>query len=460
MQLENEIVRAISHLSATDPDTAMTKEELACLTSNVLENVKNRSYHFENTSIIILSQHSKKRLVKLYPERYSSENILCQCLKQLLDKDFKVKYPNRNKISRALFSTLSATIQMADFTIVRFDFKNYFNSISAEYAFNKYIEYKISDRLTREILSDFCRKTKFTFAGLPTSNAIAEIVATEFDSTLKKAFNSLGIVFYERYIDDSVLILNQHVNEYTIKKMLDSILDVVFCDKAVSVSKRCSTKYNASKYSYITKRTLTGTPVSFDFLGYEFWLHLSSKRKTIIQYGITQDKRMKYRKRLEQMIKQYTDPCSTDYQNCELLRHRIMAFSSREVYLSVKKQSYIWKAKGFISNYGELRYLLGTDLLHADTDHYLKNVIKDSFSQAGVIPYFISDADKIDSGYNLFHNMKVNKTLLLVDGIGYDYKSLTALCAKVGINNIDANGNKRTYNSLVREYLIRVRVGF
>ena len=317
MQIEKEISRAIRHLSASDVQSSLSAEELSHLVTKVLEDFQNGLYHFDNTSIIVLSQNAKKRLVKQYADRYSSESILCQCIKQVLDKDFKVKYPNRNKISRALFGILSATIQMMDFTIVRFDFKNYFNSVSAEYAYKKYIERKISDRLIRELLSDYCRKTEYTFAGLPTSNAIAEIVASEFDAVLKQRFNSLGIVFYSRYIDDSILILNKYVKESTIKSMLDNILDTVFRDKEIETSKQCSTKYNVNKYSYITKRTLTTNPVSFDYLGYEFWMNLNSKGHAIIQYGITQEKRQKYRKKLDRIIKYYTDSNSDDYHNAD-----------------------------------------------------------------------------------------------------------------------------------------------
>lgn len=460
MQLEKEITRAVKHLAATDTQSSLSSEEQSQIASRVINDVVAGVHDFENTEIIVLKQGSKKRLAKRFTDRFSTENVLCQCIKQVLDNDFRVKYPNRNKISRSLFDILSAVIQMTDFTIVRFDFKDYFNSISSEYAYKKIIANKISDRIMREIISDYCTKTKFAYAGLPTSNAIAEIIASEFDALVKQEFGELGVIFYSRYIDDSVLILNKHVDERIIRMKLDGILDAVFGDKNINSKKRCKTKFNRSKYSFISRRTLMTTPVSFDFLGYEFWLNTSSSGKPKIQYGITLEKRLKYRKRLEQIIKLYTDHSSPDYQNTELLRHRVVAFTSREVYQSTKNKTSVWKAKGFISNYGELRFLLGTKYLHPDTDTYLKTMIKDVFLQAGLMPGFIVDSDKLDSGYNLYHNMKKNKTLLLVDGIGYDYKSLVNLCSQIGISNIEASGKKRTYSSLVRDYLIKIKVGY
>lgn len=56
--------------------------------------------------------------------------------------------------------------------------------------------------------------------------------------------------------------------------------------------------------------------------------------------------------------------------------------------------------------------------------------------------------------------MKSNKTILLVDHIGYDYNALVNLCKQIGINNIDASGRRRGYGTLVRDYLIKVRVGY
>ena len=460
MQLEKEIDRAIRHISAKDTQGNLSKEALLELAEKVKDDAKNGSYYFEKNSIIVLQQNSKKRLVKRYENQYSTENVLCQCIKQILDDDFRIKYPNRNKISRALFSVLSAIIQMADFTIVRKDKKNYFNSVSAEYAFKKYIQNKISDRFMRNLIDEFCKKTEYTFAGFPTSNAIAEIIATEYDLLLERVFNSFGIVFYSRYIDDCVLILNKHVDEITIKRMLKDILSKVFADKEIDAKKRCKTTYNDHKYSYISKRTLTPAQKSFDFLGYEFLLNLSPEGKAEIKYGITQEKRIKYQKRIEYIIKQYSDPTSADYHDIELLRHRVLAFSSRVVYLNDKRKNNNWKVKGFISNYGELRYLTGTDALHSDTEKYLKELINEAFSRAGISTYFSHETGEINSGYNLFHNLQVNKTLLLVDGIGYDYKSLVELCGQINISNIDGNGKKRTYSSLVREYLIRIKIGY
>lgn len=349
---------------------------------------------------------------------------------------------------------------MSDFTIVKFDFKDYFNSISSIYVFEKYLKHNLSDRHEIDLIKSFVYSTKYAYAGLCTSNAIAEIIAGYFDEEVKQTFFQNGIIFYERYIDDSILILNEHMEETEVKEKLESILLRIFHDKSIQCLK-CRTKFNNQKFKYISRRKILSASYSLDFLGYEFWFSLKNKTRIEIMYGITADKRKKYENRIDKLILSYTDPTSPDYNKLELLRHRIAAFSSREVYMTKHFRSNVWRVKGFISNYGELRYLLDTGLIETNTEKYLKNMIDDAFDRAKIDkPYFLMGGVKLDCGYNLYGNMKANKTILLVDRIGYDYKSLVALCKQIGINNIDTSGKRRGYGTLVREYLIKVRVGY
>ncbi len=82
-------------------------------------------------------------------------------------------------------------------------------------------------------------------------------------------------------------------------------------------------------------------------------------------------------------------------------------------------------------------------------------MIKDAFIKKSIpVPEFISNTlDK--KGYNLFYNMKANRTILLVENIGYDKKGLERICRQIGINIDD-----KEYEALVREYLIKTKVGY
>ena len=459
MQLKKQIARAVKHIAAIDTKTSLTPAQIDLITQRVLTDVRSGTYDFSKADLLVLSQNGKKRLVKRYLDQYSTENVLCQCIKTILDKDFSVRYPNRNKIIRTLIGTLAAIKKMSDFTIIRFDFKDYFNSISTDYFYKKYILDSLSDREALGIIKKFCEDTEYAYAGLSTSNSIAEIIASSFDELVVHHFSAEGLIFYERYIDDGVIILNSHVQEPLVRDMLNTIRDTVYCDASIQSKRRCKTVFNNSKFQYLSKRSLASSASSFDFLGYEFFISQDHADVTI-QTGITMEKQQKYRKRLDKLISMYSDPTSMDYKNVELLRHRVAAFTSREVYMSVRYRQDVWKVKGFISNYGELRNILGTKSIHADTERFLKNMVEDEFRSAGFLPYFIKGSPKTKPGYCLYENMRKNKTILLVDGIGYNFEALKKLCSKVGISTVDASGKKRTYAALVRDYLIKVNVGY
>ena len=459
MRFDDEIVRVVKHQAAYDKETNKTKEEIDNIVHSIKTAVMNAQYDFTKSESIVLNQNGRKRFAKQFKEIYSIESVLCQSIKQILDRILKVRYPNRNKSTRALFSVLTAVKQMSDFTIVRFDFKNYFNSVSAVYVFEKFIKPKLTDRFEIDIINTFVRETKYAYAGFCTSNVIAEIIAKHFDEAVKMAFIDKDVLYYERYIDYAVIIFNEHVDEVDCRDILQKSLNRVFKDESIDILPKCKTKFNNNKFNYISKRNIGANPVPFDYLGYEFWLSIQGK-KTEIKYGITQSKREKYNRRIDELISYYRDISHQDYGNLELLRHRIAAFTSRAVYRSKKYKSDVWKVKGFITNYGELRFLLDAGLIEINTENFLKSMVNDAFTRASIPTLYFLMGSQGKSGYNLYENMKSNKTLLLVEYIGYDYSSLIQLCAPIGISGVDRNGQRRGYGTLVREYLIKVKVGY
>lgn len=454
MDLRKDIERAVRHVVAGDYKNPISNTQSDKYINGAIKAFENHTYCFSSYSSMFLNQGSKCRSVKYYADIYSPENVLCYCVKQILDRTFKIKYPNRNKTIRNLFSCIPALAQMSHFTVVKFDFKDYYNSVSSPYVFEKYIKSKLARRVELDLVKDFCYSTKYAYAGLCTSNTISEIIANNFDSDIYSKFAEKGLMFYERYIDDCILLLNEHISEDNIKDIINDILKNVYHSNIGLDICACKTKFNENKFRYLSSKSINTTPFSVDFLGYEFWF--SANNKISIQYGITENKRKKYCKRVDKILNLYKNPKSADYNNLELLRHRILAFSSRTVYISKHYKSNIWKVKGFISNYGELRYLLDSSLLESNTQIFLKNMIEESFKRNSIsIPYFLKC-----NGYSLYENMQKNKTLLLVEGIGYDYDSLSSLCKRIGISTVSSNGDPRCYGNLVREYLIKVKVGY
>lgn len=180
---------------------------------------------------------------------------------------------------------------------------------------------------------------------------------------------------------------------------------------------------------------MTNSSVRVDFLGYEFVFHLNNRNKVELSCGVTEAKRQKYNKRMDEFIKSYQGrgTIPSEKGDLELLRHRIAAFTQRTVYISKHFNSSQWKVKGFIANYGELRYLTDTNLIDSDTKQFLDNMVNEAFERAGLpLPYFIKGAYG-NRGYNLLENLKHNKTMLLVEHIGIDKTTLEKMCAKIGI---------------------------
>ena len=348
---------------------------------------------------------------------------------------------------------------MSDFTIYKFDFSDYFNSVNSKYVFEKFIRSKISKRDEMDLISTYATQTNYAYAGLRPSNSIAEIIALEFDKHVKENLFNKGLIFYERFIDDGLIILNSHMDCKELESILNEAVSYTFYDSAIERKyfARNKVRLNKSKYKYISSKDLQSKKSdAFDFLGYSFNLGCDkngSQTKNHIVYGITEEKRLKYINRIKKFFRNcYCNKNNPEeYQNEVLLEHRIRCFATRQVYVLRHLKSYTWKVKGFISNYGELRYLAfdADQTLDPETTKFLKTGIKQAFDELNLktkVPPFLEN-------YNLFENLKRNKTLLFVRKIGYDKSSLERLCSEVNVSS-------KSYDGLVRDYLIKMKVGY
>lgn len=91
MSIEKEIERAVKRTIALDKDTPYkSAAEQEKIISDIKSAFNDATFHFENSKSLMLNQSGKKRLVKQYDNLYSPENILCQSIKQILDRAFKV----------------------------------------------------------------------------------------------------------------------------------------------------------------------------------------------------------------------------------------------------------------------------------------------------------------------------------------------------------------------------------
>lgn len=423
---------------------------------NIIENIKksyiDNNFDFTKFDTIHKKQVNKIRHIKKY-KKLSCEEILCIYLKRLLDRKYRIQYPNRNEFMHSLFDVINALRTMHDYTIVKFDFKDYFNSVSSEYVYKKYLVKKSLERDEMNLLEKYVTSTKYAYAGFNASNIICEIIAKHFDEVLNLKFRKYGLIFYRRYIDDGILIFNKHVDRDFCLSIINGTIKEIFYDKNIEVENSCKTCLNTNKFKYISANVLAeqNQEDSFSFLGYMFVLEpkLNNNKKlnTKFKFGITEEKIKKYSKRVDDLLQEYKK-----HGNMELLQHQIKAFSCRCVY-QISKNGYLtWKTKGFISNYQELRYRL--DCLTEETEEFLRYSIINAFENSGVQkPYFLKVKDD-ECSYNLYNNMKKYKTLLFVERIGIGKDTLKNMCEQIGISSVG-----KDYNGLVRDFLIKVKVG-
>lgn len=323
----------------------------------IYNRISNKQVDFENNlEKGIIKQQKKVRLI--YKVNGINEEITLKYLKRRLDIQLNIKYANRSCIMRELFPIIENITCLGDFTIFKFDFKHFFESVEARKIFDEYVANTNLRRYEKDLLKRLTELYKYCFAGIPTSNAFIEVVANRFDQILKSKLRDRGLCFYSRYVDDGIMVFNEFVDKTYIQNMLNEAICEVFNMPSV--------KLNADKTCYLTKYT---GDLKFNYLGYQFE---KSRRgdKVIFLFGIADSKISKYQNRLDSIIKQYTKD-----NNIELFRHRILYYISRTVFYTNTNSRYStvgkWDVSGIIENYGLLRkYIVNKNRLIRTTQFF------------------------------------------------------------------------------------------
>lgn len=410
----------------------------------IYNRIRNKQVDFQNNlEKGIIKQHKKTRLI--YKVNSTNEEMALKYLKRRLDIELNIKYANRNCIMRELFPVIENIACLGDFTIFRFDFKHFFESVEARGIFDEYVADTNLRRYEKDLLKQLTDLYKYCFAGLPTSNAFIEIVANRFDQVLKSKFGDKGLCFYSRYVDDGILIFNEFVDKTYIQKVLDDAIREVFNMPSV--------RLNADKTCYLTKYT---GDLKFDYLGYQFEKNRRGKKVNFL-FGIADSKIKKYQNKLDCIIKQYIKD-----NNIELFRHRILYYISRIVFYTNTNSRYStlgkWDVSGIIENYGLLRkYIVNKSRLIRTTQVFLFNGVYNGCVRAGLInkkiPYFLREKGK--DVYSIAYGLQKNKTIIFHPNIGwsaeYLKKQITRLAPEMDLK-------KKSYRELSKIYCTILRL--
>ena len=428
-------------------DYTLTEEEINDWGEACRNAIQNETYDFSSFSREVYSQSGKKRVIYSFP-KLSVENMLSHYLKQQLDRAFHIKYASRSKIINLLFNTLVATKNMNDFVVVRADFKSFFDSVKSEYVYEKYILPSIIKREDKQLLEKYVENFKYCYAGLCLSNGMTEIVCKDFDIVLKARLSEYGVFFYERYVDDMLIMFNNYISEDTMKSIIRETIIEVFGSCPVRLSS------GPGKFSYISRRNL-GQSQSFNFLGYEFFIlkTINGRGDEIIdfEYGIVEKKRTKYSNMIERAFINYKLT-----GNDEVFRQQLKIFSSRVVIArQILGSNFDWLTKGVIANYNELQNVC--EYLNADTKIFLEDLFYQLLRKYDIKrPYFLPKrTSNEESIYNLYSNMKRNRSLLFEESIGVPKEVVLEWIQKI---DPSYSSYGKDYYRILVEYLEMIKI--
>ena len=420
------------------------------LTDSDIESWVERCIDAENDDTIdfslyrknVFTQGSKKRMVYCFPTD-SVENFVCHYLKTEMDRVFRVKYASRSKIINLLFNTVPALKNINDFVIIRADFKSFFDSVLSSFVYENYILPSLLLRSDKDLMEKYVREFKYCYAGLCLSNGMTELVCRDFDKRLQAKMTAYGVFFYERYVDDMLMMTSKYISRDNVINVINETISEVFKD--------CPVKLNmsAGKFSYISRRNM-GIVETFNFLGYEFFINMDVQGNISFEYGITAKKRKRYSNIIERAFIDYSIS-----KNEELLRQRVKIFSSRVVIArQLVGQSFDWLTKGINANYNELQQY--TELLHNDTKDFMKNLYYELLRKNHIKrPYFIEKDCDADSMYNILSNLRRNRTILFEEKIGIPAERITEWILKI---NPRYSSLGKEYYRIVMDYLELIKI--
>lgn len=421
------------------------EDDLEATATEVMNKIDKGDYNFNNCIKSIFTQRGangkKKRSIYSF-KKNSIEYILCEYFKLKIDRAFHVTYANRQKSISLLFNTLPVIKDLNDFVVIRFDFQSFFDSVPSKFVFKKYILESTLPRKDKDLLENFCKIFSQCFAGLQTSNALTEIACKDFDQTYKAQLHNYGVIYYERYVDDVLIILNKYISKSNALRLINNCIGIVFPPDSV--------KINPRKLNYITRRNMSDKN-HFDFLGYLFNINKNLNDGNInFKFGITDAKLKKYTSKIRNTLVDFKKN-----KNIELLRHRIKMFSCRTVYSRISKDKcYEWHTRGLIVNYRELRFHLNA--LDKKTESFLKYIYINMFHSMGMdIPYFMPKIiDSEDSIYNLYSNLKRNRSVILDHEMGIKFIDLLKMIQKLDPSYQCFN---KTYYQIAQDYLDKLK---
>lgn len=400
--------------------------------------IQNSEVDFSSIKVLPIVKDGKQRLV--YVANKPIDQATLVYLSKRLNGEFQISYPNRDKIMEICFNLIDSLPRLDNYTIYKFDFKDFFDSVKIQSVYDKYIKHSNLYTYEKELILKLSKKYKYCVQGLPVSNALIEIISRYFDERVKTVFSEEGLIFYKRYVDDCILIFKHRITKESVSDRVEECCLDIF-GKGVLLS--------TEKTAYQTK--FDGDE-SFDYLGYSFtrcyWDKVSNKQEPYYYYefGIASKKIEKYKKQLDAMFDAYEH----DGKERVLLR-RIQYYTSRIVFYNYDGSKYVnkstWDVRGIVSSYRMLRRYVIYDnrniatsnagvkgkmpyRIQKDTYMFLRYYVKEKRDSLSVVPQYLKGKGSDD--HTLWNGFLNNKSIVFQPNIGWSSALLSARLMEVG----------------------------
>ena len=373
-----------------------------------------------NTKLI--TNYGKTREIYFFTDKSSPEYKCAISLNAALKKLDVYEHLNTTQITESIIHNLQSLHSSHNFTIVKFDFVNYFASLSTKYIYDYYLHGKLGNDAD-SIAQVYSSQVPYVYAGLAPSNILAEIMTHIFQNELLnnlKGYNVLGLY---SYVDDFVLILGENVSKDDVIAHINTTITQVF-GKPHKVPNDVHIYTDGPKFSYLTQDNL---PLTFVNLGYEYNLYYSHGIKFTL--GIPKYKRDAYCRILKDVI-------TNNYSNVERLRSYIYCYTHRIV-AKVKGSNNVGKNVSYTRLASSHIVHTYYSLFDVSTIKFFQNAILDCFDALNYkLPYYLADRS-MHSAYNLHHNIITHKAIVLNPKFGLPYTNLKALVQPLSDLSLD-----------------------
>jgi|GEM_PF-4500651 len=373
---------------------------------------------------------------------------------RILNANFKIRYPNRDEIFTLLFGEIDRLRFLPRYTVVRFDFQNFFNTVSPSYVFDLCIKNSMLFPPDREEIRKACSSMKRCYPGIAFSSALIELIGKEFDRNLQLVFREHDIRFYQRYVDDGLLFLGHNVPQRTVIKLLKDAVFRTFYALDKGKKNRNNVALHLPKSGMASPKftcvsPATNTTLSFGFLGCDFHMAYDSNvlSGAEITYGISEHKRNRI---VSSLARRLSDPRCNFRLRQEILKNAVR----RVVYFSEIHQG--WQSTGLASRYIELAYRF--EKMDGPTLAFLTSLLAEGIrlsnlgvAEKGRLLNMVNSFSRNEKSiYNAWSSFRLRRANILSPGIGYDRKHLIHLLQKIDTPWRSYKG--WNYNKLVARY--------